>query len=87
MLEISATETFKNLYRALPLFVRRKADKKTEIFRQNPFHPSLRTKKLEPHHEEIWSFWVDKNYRIKFRFLDARNVHLLFIGDRKNIYR
>jgi len=87
MYEIYVTDTFKKLYLELPVSVRRKADKKTELFRQNPFHPSLRTKKLEPHQEEVWSFWVDKNYRIKFRFPEARKIHLLFIGDRKDIYR
>ena len=87
MLDISVTETFTRLWRKLPTLVRDKATSKTEIFRQNPFHPSLRTKKLEPHHEDVWSFWVDKNYRIKFRFVEAHRVHLLYIGDRKDIYR
>ena len=87
MLDISVTETFMRLYRKLPKQVQDKTTLKTDIFRQNPFHPSLRTKKLQPHHEDVWSFWIDKNYRIKFRFLDAQSVHLLYIGDRKDIYR
>jgi len=87
MLEIAVTETFVRLYRKLPLTVRRKADIKTKLFSVNPFHPSLHTKKLEPHHEEIWSFWVDKDYRIKFCFADDKTVHLLYIGNRKDIYR
>ena len=86
MLEIFVTETFIRLYRKLPSAVRKKADSKTEIFRRNPFYPSLHTKKLEPHHEEVWSFWIDKDYRIKFRFIDSKNVHLLYIGNRKDIY-
>ena len=87
MLEISVTETFAKLFRKLSQSVRRKADVKTQLFRQNPFYPSLRTKKLEPHHEEVWSFWVDKDYRIKFRFLTAQRVHFLYIGNRKDIYK
>jgi len=87
MLEISVTETFTRLYRKLPAAAQKKADVKTQLFRKNPFHPSLRAKKLEPHHEEVWSFWTDRDYRIKFRFLDAQHVHFLFIGDRKDIYR
>jgi mRNA-degrading endonuclease RelE of RelBE toxin-antitoxin system len=87
MLEIFVTETFTKLYRKLPKIVRRKADSKTLLFRQNPFHPSLRTKKLEPHHEEVWSFWIDNDYRIKFRFATPQKIHLLFIGNRKDIYR
>lgn len=87
MIEVFVTETFIRLYQQLPAIIRKKADTKTTFFRQNPFHPSLRTKKLEPHHEQVWSFWVDKNYRIKLRFLTAQRVHFLFIGDRKDIYR
>ncbi|OGZ96404.1 MAG: hypothetical protein A2679_00085 [Candidatus Sungbacteria bacterium RIFCSPHIGHO2_01_FULL_54_26] len=87
MLDISATETFTRLYQKLPKRIQAKAASKTDTFRRNPFHPSLRTKKLEPHHEDVWSFWIDKNYRIKFRFLDTRQVHLLYVGDRKDIYR
>ena len=87
MLDISVTETFTRLYQKLPRQVQGKAASKTDLFRQNPFHPSLHTKKLQPHHEDVWSFWIDKNYRITFRFLDARRVHLLYIGDRKDIYQ
>ncbi|OGZ99216.1 MAG: hypothetical protein A3G49_05660 [Candidatus Sungbacteria bacterium RIFCSPLOWO2_12_FULL_41_11] len=85
-MEISVTKTFVRLYRKLTVAIREKADAKTKIFRKNPFYPSLRTKKLEPHHEEVWSFWINKDYRIKFRFVDSQKVHFLFIGNRKDIY-
>jgi len=87
MIDISVTETFVRLYKKLPAMVRKRATAKTEMFRDNPFHPSLRTKKLEPHHEEIWSFWIDRDYRIKFRFIDSQNVHFLFVGNRKDVYQ
>jgi mRNA-degrading endonuclease RelE of RelBE toxin-antitoxin system len=64
MIEIFVTATFTRLYSKLPVTVQKKADKKTELFRKNPFYNSLRTKKLEPHHEQVWSFWIDKDYRI-----------------------
>ena len=87
MIQIAVTEVFTRLYRELPESTRKKADTKTKLFQENPFHPSLRTKKLEPHHQEIWSFWVDKDYRVKFRFANPKLVHFLFIGNRKDIYR
>lgn len=87
MIEISVTETFIKLYNELPLKIQAKAKHQTQIFQQNPFYPSLRTKKLEPHHKEVWSFRVDKNYRVIFHFISSQKVHLLFIGDRKYIYR
>ena len=87
MAEVFVTPTFVRLYKKLPVAVQRKAEAKTELFRTNPFHPSLRTKKLEPHHEQVWSFWVDKDYRITFCFFDMRDAHFLHIGNRKDIYR
>ncbi|TSC65460.1 MAG: hypothetical protein CEO21_406 [Microgenomates group bacterium Gr01-1014_80] len=87
MFKIFVTGTFKELYQKLPKIIQIKADAKTEIFIKNPFHPSLRTKKLEPHHQEVWSFWVDRDYRIKFCFVRAQEAHFLFIGNRKDIYR
>ncbi|MAG12772.1 hypothetical protein CL630_03100 [bacterium] len=87
MLEIFITPTFTRLYKKLPAVVQRRAEMKTELFRKNPFHTSLRAKKLEPHHEQVWSFWINKDYRIKFRFIDAKNVHFLYVGNRKDIYR
>ncbi|MDO8500049.1 MAG: type II toxin-antitoxin system mRNA interferase toxin, RelE/StbE family [bacterium] len=87
MFAVSVTETFVRLYKKLPSVIQRKAAAKTDLFRKNPFHPSLRTKKLEPHQEEIWSFWIDKDYRIKFRFADFQNVHFLFVGNRKDVYQ
>lgn len=87
MIEISVTETFTRLYNKLPSVICKKADAKTKLFSANLFHSSLRTKKLEPHHEDIWSFWIDRNYRIKFRFVGTNKVHFLYIGDRKDIYR
>ncbi len=87
MFEVYVTETFTKLYHKLSAGIQKKADIKTKLFRENPFYPSLRTKKLEPHHEEVWSFWIDKDYRIKFRFADPKKVHFLFIGNRKDIYK
>ena len=87
MLEIYVTETFIRLHQKLPKGVRRKADLKTKTFQHNPFHSSLHTKKLEPHNEEVWSFWIDRDYRIKFRFLTVQKAHFLYIGNRKDIYR
>ena len=65
----------------------KEAEAKTELSRKNPFHTSLRTKKLEPYHEQVWSFWTYKDYRIKFRFVSPKKVHFLYISNRKDIYR
>lgn len=87
MIQVAVTETFVRLFRKLPLATQNKASSKTKLFQQNLFHPSLKTKKLQPHHEEVWSFWINTDYRIKFRFVNPQLVHFLYIGNRKDIYR
>ena len=41
----------------------------TDLFRANPFHPSLHVEKLHPKHHEVWSFRVDRAYRVIFKFV------------------
>lgn len=45
MLDLSTTATFDKLFTALPKPIQRKAAAKTDLFRANPFHPSLHTAK------------------------------------------
>ena len=65
-----------------------KAEKQENLFCKNPFHPSLHTEKLEPKGRQVWSFRIDKNYRIVFRFLEEKDkVLLLTIGPHSWIYK
>ena len=59
MMEIYTTATFDELFLKLPKKIQTKADEKTELFRENPFNPSLRTEKLHPKGHDVWSFKVD----------------------------
>ncbi len=74
MIEISTTATFDRLFQDLPKHIQRKAATRTDLFRENPFHPSLRTEKLHPKHHEVWSFRVDRAYRIIFKFMSSGPV-------------
>ena len=47
-MEISLTDEFVRRYKLLPVSIQKKAEKQEKLFRQNPFHPSLHTEKLEP---------------------------------------
>ena len=85
--QVAATPTFQKLYRDIPTAIQRKADRKIALFKEQPFHPTLRTEKLHPKHKEVWSFRIDYEYRILFRFLSPTSVHLLFIGHHNRIYR
>ncbi|OGY26423.1 MAG: hypothetical protein A2Z42_04680 [Candidatus Woykebacteria bacterium RBG_19FT_COMBO_43_10] len=86
-MEIIVTEEFGKYYRKLPRDIQRRAEKQTQLFRENVFHPSLNTEKLEPKGKELWSFRVDRRYRIFFRFNNADSVRFLIIGPHDWIYK
>lgn len=87
MLTVETTEAFDKLFEKLPRLIQKKALKQERLFRQNPFHPSLKTEKLEPKIKNYWSLRVDKNYRVIFRFKDSNSVFFLLIGLHDWIYK
>mgnify|MGYP001573203687 CR=1 FL=1 len=87
MLEVFYTDEFKKRYQKLPKTVQGKAEKQEKLFRQNPFYPSLNTEKLAPKQKEVWSFRIDKKYRIFFRFINGNKVRFLTCGPHDWIYK
>ena len=87
MISILLTKEFERQYSQLPIAIKRKAERREQLFRENPFHPSLHTEKLNPKEREVWSFRIDENYRIIFRFKDAKTVYFLTVGPHHRIYR
>jgi len=55
-------------------------------FADDPFHPSLRTHKLSGKLEGLWSFIVEYDCRIVFRFLENGDVLLIDIGKHDEVY-
>lgn len=87
MLTFIATKTFEESYHRLPQSIRKKLDKQGAIFCENPFHPSLHTEKLRPKQKEYWSFRIDKQYRVLFRFGEQNTVYLITSGTHDWVYR
>lgn len=67
---------FKTSYSNLSIQIKRKAERKETIFKNNPRDPRLNTHKLHGKLKKLWSFCVDKNSRIIFEFLDKEVVFL-----------
>ena len=86
-MEIFTMEEFDEDYALLPKDIQRKTEKQEGIFKDNPFHPSLHTEKLFPKSREVWSFRVDRNYRVLFRFLGKSKVLFIAIGPHDWIYK
>lgn len=87
MIEIHYTPEFERRYQELSVAVQRKAERREKLFRENPFHPPLRTEKLKPKEKEYWSFRIDNEYRILFRFASGNKVIFLTCGHHSWIYR
>jgi len=86
-MKIDYTSKFERQYRKLPNQIKIKTEKQEKLFRSNPFYPSLHTEKLTPRFKEIWSFRIDKNYRVVFKFLKQDNALFLNIGAHDYIYK
>jgi plasmid maintenance system killer protein len=86
-MEIQVTDEFKKLYAGLPLGIKKKAEKQEQFFKSNPFYSSLNTEKLEPKTNQVWSFRVDRNYRILFKFLGKQKAIFLTVGPHDWIYK
>ena len=87
MIEVFLAEEFRKRYQDLPIIIQKKAEKQEKLLRQNPFHPSLHTEKLEPKGKEVWSFRINKRYRILFRFINKNKVLFLTVGPHDWIYK
>jgi proteic killer suppression protein len=80
-MEISYSPKFARQYKKLSREIKDKAKEKEALFRINPFDNKLKTHKLNGEFKDYWSFSVDYEIRIIFRFLDANTVRFLFVGD------
>lgn len=86
-MEIHYADEFRERYSELPKEIKARAEKQEKFFRNNPFHPSLHTEKLSPKSKEVWSFRIDKSYRVIFKFSNKNKVLFLNVGHHHWIYR
>lgn len=77
---------FEKRFNKLPKNLQKIAAKKLLLFENNPFHPSLNTHKLKGDISLFWSFYINNNYRVMFRFLKNNEV-IYYDIDTHNIYK
>lgn len=63
------TSDFRKAYKKLPRNIQDIVDRKDKLFRKNIFHSSLRTHKLHGLLDNLWSFWITRDYRVLFEFV------------------
>lgn len=79
-MDVEYSRKFLKSAQRLPKNILGRAEEKEVLFREQPFHPSLKTHKLHGKDKETWSFSVNARYRIKFLFLSDTRVLFLDIG-------
>lgn len=80
-MKIYYSPKFARQYKKLPHGIKLMAEKRELIFRGSPFHPTLKTHKLQGKLEEFWAFSIDYKYRIIFEFMPDKTVHFHSVGD------
>lgn len=85
-MRIFYSSKFAQEYQRLPLKIKKIAEKKEQIFRENPFDPKLKTHKLKGNLKGFLSFSINQKYRIIFEFVNSKTVWLHAVGDH-SIYK
>jgi mRNA-degrading endonuclease YafQ of YafQ-DinJ toxin-antitoxin module len=78
--EIHYNSQFEKQFLSLPKAIQKKACSKEKLFRENPFHPSLRLHKLKGKLDGLWSISIDMKNRIIFKPLENGIILFISIG-------
>lgn len=79
-MEVIYTNKFLKLYKKIPVKIKLLAEKKESVFRNNPNDVRLKTHALSGELDGRYSFSVNYQYRIVFRYSDNENIYFLAIG-------
>jgi len=80
-MQIYYSSKFAREYKKLPKEIKKLAEIKEIIFRENPFDPVLDTHKLRGQLKEYWAFSIDSKYRFIFEFAEKNLIWLHSVGD------
>jgi addiction module RelE/StbE family toxin len=81
-MEIIYSPRFAKSYKKLPARIKKIAEKKEAIFRNNPFDSRLKTHKLTGKLEGLLAFSIDQKYRIIFELSkDQKTAYFHLAGD------
>mgnify|MGYP001561746022 CR=1 FL=1 len=73
--------------RLLPHEIQNKLARLLVCFKENPFDSRLHTKPLSEPLRGLFAFRITRDWRVIFKFLTPREVLLLRVKHRKDIYR
>ena len=85
-MKIYYSNKFAREYKKLPTEIKKIAERKEQLFRQNPFDSRLRTHRLTGKLKAFWSFSINFKHRIIFEIVDEKTAWFHSVGTHK-IYR
>ncbi|HLL61324.1 MAG TPA: hypothetical protein VK338_06415 [Candidatus Nitrosocosmicus sp.] len=68
-IKINYSLYFTKSFKKLPVHVVKKFYLKEDLFKSNPFHPSLKTHKLTNDLKEFWAFSISYHYRVMLKMI------------------
>lgn len=80
MIEIFPSSRFKRSFKKMPTGIKKDFNEKIEIFKSSPFHPSLKTHKLNGALGDCYGFYLKYGFRVMFEFVELNSVLLVNIG-------
>lgn len=87
MIKIVYGNYFLKSAKKLPVKQREKLAALLEILNENPFHNFLHTKALIGPLAGFYSFRITRDWRVIFEFISPKEIKLVEIGHRKDIYK
>ena len=84
--QIHFSPRFFKSFNNLPKTIQELAKRKDKIFKKNPFDPILHTHKLKGELSGAWSYSVNYEYRVLFRFIKSNEV-LYYDIDTHEVYK
>lgn len=78
--KVHTTSDFEKSFHKLPIYIQNLAIKKDKWFRKDAFDRRLHTHKLKGELEGYWSYSINYEYRILFRFLNDGEAIYYDIG-------
>ena len=68
-------------YKKLSKVLQEEIKERISLFQSDPFHPFLKTHKLKGQLRGRWSFSINYQYRIVFKYLSKEDVAFLAVGN------
>lgn len=86
-MRILYSEHFKKNAKKLDVKQQDKLSRLVVVLSKNPFDLLLHTKQLSGQLAGIYSFRINRDWRVLFRFLSIDEIMLIDVGNRKDIYK